>query len=250
MEEIVTVIYLPPGFLPAERARELLRLVCDDFQWLTPARYGATIAEEAITWSGEAADRLADFYAARQRLVVEGQPSGSALLLRPDRKGQHTTLGELTWLAPAAAAADPGWRAAHVRQVLAVMQRVQSPLAVSSLAAALDSKMYREVPDVVGTRSEPTVRGYGDGLAGLFWRNYFGPPYAAMLAPHLGQLPSEVARQLDDHHWLVEPYPLPAGATTAEGRAREQELIRRIGPEFFYDFDAHQPPSRTPFSAS
>jgi hypothetical protein len=63
------------------------------------------------------------------------------------------------------------------------MQLVRSPLAQAGSNQDLERKKWRLVldPDELSATERYTVRDYSEGLAGLFWRNFFGPPFVQML---------------------------------------------------------------------
>ncbi len=90
------------------------------------------------------------------------------------------------------------------------------------------------------------VRGYSEGLAGLFWRNFFGPPFTRMFGERLSALPSSAKQDLGGGIVLVQPYELPTQAGTPEGLASERQLIAQLGEECFYDHECHLKPSRRP----
>ncbi|WNG41648.1 hypothetical protein F0U61_54180 [Archangium violaceum] len=136
------------------------------------------------------------------------------------------------------------------------MRLVQSPLAQAGLETDLHPKQWRHIhksiPQEGGkefTYSEEvfTVRDYSEGLAGLVWRNFFGPPFLRMFGERLASLPSECVQRLGEDLVLVQPYPLPTDAGTEAGIARERELISLLGPECFYDHSLHTLPTRRPF---
>ncbi|MFY0526353.1 hypothetical protein ACN28I_25500 [Archangium gephyra] len=135
---------------------------------------------------------------------------------------------------------------AHVEQVGEVMRLFQSPLAISALASDIERKYWRWVPDGVGETLTPNVRGYGEGLAGLFWRNFYGPPFVRMFGQRLDALPPECRKPLGAELVLVQPYALPTDAGTEAGLARERELISLLGAECFYDHEHHTLPARRP----
>ncbi len=90
------------------------------------------------------------------------------------------------------------------------------------------------------------MRDYSEGLAGLFWRNFYGPPFVRMFGERLDALPAECRKPLGEDIVLVQPYALPTEAGTEAGRARERELISLLGPECFYDHEHHTLPTRRP----
>ena len=65
---IDTKIYLPPGLLPREAVREILRLTLEEFRWFVPVRYGAL---ESLVLPGEiGVDGMLAFYKQRRYLMV------------------------------------------------------------------------------------------------------------------------------------------------------------------------------------
>ncbi|PTL76576.1 hypothetical protein DAT35_49070 [Vitiosangium sp. GDMCC 1.1324] len=136
------------------------------------------------------------------------------------------------------------------------MRLVQSPLAQAGLDSDLHAKQWRlvhsSIPQDDGTEftySEElfTVRDYSEGLPGLVWRNFFGPPFIRMFGQRLQSLPSDCLARFGEDLVLVQPYALPSDAGTPSGIARERELISLLGPECFYDHQLHSLPSRRPF---
>ena len=145
-------------------------------------------------------------------------------------------------------ARKPAWRASHLQQVLEVMRMVQSPLAQAGLDEDYDRKKWRLVtaPDGSYAEQEFTLRDYSEGLMGLVWRNFFGPPFVELFGERLASLSSEFKQDLGDGIVLVQPYELPTLASTPEGLARERQLIAHLGPECFYDHEHHLKPTRVP----
>ncbi|MFL5355768.1 hypothetical protein [Archangium sp.] len=152
-------------------------------------------------------------------------------------------------------AAKASRRAAHTRQVLEVMLLFQVPLAMAGLETDLHAKHWRDVrksiPQDDGTEftySEQvaTVPDYSQGLAGLVWRNFYGPPFVRMFGERLDALPPECRQTLGEDLVLVQPYELPTEAGTEAGMAHERELISLLGPECFYDHEHHTLPTRRP----
>jgi hypothetical protein len=128
------------------------------------------------------------------------------------------------------------------------MQLFDAPLAQAGLAEDFDRKKHRLVPCDNGFGQEQvlTVRDYSEGLAGLFWRNIFGPPFVRLFGEHLATLPEAARQELGEGRVLVQPYALPTEAGTPEGAARERELITHLGPDCFYDHTRHLKPTRLP----
>ncbi|MBN1208339.1 MAG: hypothetical protein JXB05_25995 [Myxococcaceae bacterium] len=124
-----------------------------------------------------------------------------------------------------------------------------SPLAQAGADEDYDRKKWRTIPspDGVGQQLVFTVRDYSEGLTGVYWRNYFGPPFVRLFGERLAALPPGCTKEdLGGGIVLVQPYELPTLAGTEEGIARERALIEHLGPECFYDHERHLKPSRLP----
>ncbi|WNG49673.1 hypothetical protein F0U60_40305 [Archangium minus] len=134
------------------------------------------------------------------------------------------------------------------------MRLVQSPLTLVGLETDLEGKQRRRVRKSIPTEGgeftysedEFTVRDYSEGLPGLVWRNFYGPPFIRMFGQRLGSLPAECHKQFGEDIVLVQPYELPTEAGTETGIARERELISLLGPECFYDHEHRTLPTRRP----
>jgi hypothetical protein len=125
---------------------------------------------------------------------------------------------------------------------------VGSPMAIAALEEDTDRKIHRLVPNADGFGSTQvfTVRDYSQGLAGVFWRNFYGPLFVRMFGERLASLRREFKQDLGDGIVLVQPYELPTQAGTPEGMARERQIIAHLGPECFYDHEHHLQPTRVP----
>ena len=128
------------------------------------------------------------------------------------------------------------------------MRLVGSPFAYSGLEEDVARKRsyWAPAPDGVGEIETFTVRDPSEGLAGLFWRNFYGPPFTRLFGERLASLPADTRQDLGGGITLVQPYELPTQAGTPEGEARERELIAHLGPECFYDHSRHLKPTRLP----
>jgi hypothetical protein len=128
------------------------------------------------------------------------------------------------------------------------MRLLGSPLAQAGVFDDLWRKQNRSVPasDGFGQEEVFTVRDYSEGLVGLGWRNFFGPPFVRLFGERLATLPPDARQDLGDGLVLVQPYALPTQAGTPEGEARERQLIAHLGPECFYDHERHTVPTRCP----
>ncbi len=135
------------------------------------------------------------------------------------------------------------------------MRLVQSPLALAGLEADVHGKqrrlVHKRIPmeggkDFTYSEEEFTVRDYSEGLPGLVWRNFYGPPFIRMFGQRLDALPAGYRKPLGEDLVLVQPYELPTEAGSEAGRASERELISLLGPECFYDHEHHTLPTRRP----
>lgn len=84
-----------------------------------------------------------------------------------------------------------------------------------------------------------------EGLIGLYWRNFFGPPFVKLFGTRLDALPPDTVFKVGGTT-VVQPYPLPEGALTPAGAERERELIAKLGAQAFYDHRREAPPSLRP----
>jgi hypothetical protein len=126
------------------------------------------------------------------------------------------------------------------------MRLVRSPLATAEAQDDWERKTQYEVQEEFSSYQEFTVRGYDEGLPGLFWRNFFGPPFIRLFGQRLDSLPPDCVQRLGDDLVLVQPYELPSQAGSPEADARERECVELLGPECFYDHERHRPPTRRP----
>ncbi|MFP2929244.1 hypothetical protein ACLESO_29390 [Pyxidicoccus sp. 3LG] len=128
------------------------------------------------------------------------------------------------------------------------MRLLGSPLAQTAQGEDLGRKTRRLVPldDGGGLEEVHTVRDPSEGLAGLYWRNFFGPPFLRMFGDRISSLLPGTHQELGGDITLVQPYELPTQALTPEGDAAEERLITVLGPECFHDFRRHLKPTRVP----
>jgi hypothetical protein len=244
-----TDIGLPLGTPSSLVVREFLQLIFAKYRWFVPMRYGwfATwnqkIDPERIDY-----DALVALYEERHSLCVAARTDSDFICIFPSEPESPPYSGNIIWEASAKWASKPDWRAAHIEQVTEVMRLVHSPLTQVASAEDRERKTRQLVPsdDGIGSVQTFTVRNYSEGLAGLFWRNFFGPPFVHMFGERLASLPEDCRRPLGDGLVLVQPYELPSDAGTEHGDARERSLIAHLGPECFYDHVRQLKPSRLP----
>jgi hypothetical protein len=240
-------IALPPGLLSRAVVRELLRLILEEFRWFVPARYGGPALDHVFLRGAIGVEAMLDHYEDWNYLYVAATTDRDYIAIEPSKlEESYPYTGGVTWTTSGSLASRPTWRTAHEVQVKQLMKLLGSPLAYTALRDDIESKTRGLVPEESWLKQVITVRDYSEGLAGLYWRNFFGPPFARMFGERLHALPPEHRRDLGDGVVLVEPYPLPGDADTDEGRSRERALIEQLGPECFYDHERHVLPTRRP----
>ncbi|MFE8596096.1 hypothetical protein [Archangium violaceum] len=198
---------------------------------------------------------LIAYYEERNHLMVAARTDRNFVSIFPALTAGYPYVGSISWQTSITSASKASWRAAHAQQVAELMRLVQSPLAFSSLETDLHGKQQRLVhkslptdtgKDFTWSEEEFTVRDYSEGLPGLVWRNFYGPPFLRMFGERLGTLPSGCRQALGEDIVLVQPYELPTEAGTEAGMARERELISLLGPECFYNHERRTLPTRRP----
>ncbi len=248
MKPLTTYIFLPPGVPPGSVIREFLRQAFETYRWLQPVRYGRAALTGRLDQGHLDLDALVRVYERHSDLTVAAQTDRDHIIIFPAKPDDPPYTGKITWTTSIKKAAKPEWRADHLRQVLAMMKLVQSPLAQAGSGEDLDSKKWRLVPEPDGLSATEryTVRDYSEGLAGMFWRNFFGSPFVQMFGGRLATLPGEFMQDLGEGIVLVQPYELPGQAGTPEGVGRERQLITHLNPECFYDHERHLKPTCRP----
>jgi hypothetical protein len=250
-----TEISLLPSLLAADLVREILDLVLRHYRWFEPRRYDSGSLVKTIEPSRLDLVPLVAYYEEHNKLCVAAKTDRDFIFFLPSRSNVHPYIGKFSWTTSASSASKASWRAAHVQQVAELMRLVQSPLALAGLDTDLHGKTRRLVPKSTPqedgtefTYSEQviTVRDYSQGLPGLVWRNFYGPPFVRMFGERLDALPPECRQSLGEDIALVQPYALPTAAGTEAGITRERELISLLGPECFYDHAHHALPTRRP----
>ena len=248
---IDTCFWLPPAPPSTSVVRELLRRIFVDYRWFQPMRYGLVFTDERLEPSHIDYDAVVAFYCQQRGMTVLARTDRDFIMLAPTLPDAPPFVGRLTWCTSATEARSARWQEAHLHQAMEVMRLLGSPLAQTGLRDDLERKEWRLVaaPDGVGSVRTFTVRDPSEGLAGLYWRNFFGPPFIRLFGERLQSLPPGTVQQLGDDLLLVQPYALPTQAMTPEGDAAELRLITLLGPECFYDFQLHRKPTRLPVLA-
>ena len=246
MRHLETHIELPPGLLSPGAVRELLRLGFEQYRWFVPMRYGTGSLREKLDPDRLDLDEPLSFYEREKRLCIGARTDQDYLWLSSSRPDAPPSVGRLILATRPQPAKKANWRAAHIEQVTELMRLLRSPLAFSGLHEDIERKTQRLVPEEIGQRLDFTVRNHSEGLAGLFWRNFFGPPFVRLFGERLASLPEDCRTSLGEELVLVQPYALPSDAGTQQGEARERALIAHLGPECFYNHEHHTPPTRLP----
>ena len=243
---LTTRICLPPGLFDGSIVREFLRKTFEEYRWFRPTRFGGAFIDQTLEPEHIDYAALTAYYERHQNITVAARTDRDFLLIYRAKNRIHA--GGITWVTSVTETSRRAWRVAHQTQILEVMQLFGSPLAQSGEDSDIERKKERIVPspDGVGSIQESTVRDYSEGLAGLFWRNFFGPPFVKMFGERLATLPGDFKQELGGGIVLVQPYELPTQAGTAEGDELERSLISHLGPECFYDHQRHLKPSRVP----
>ncbi len=248
-------IRLPPGRPSCDLVREVLELVFRRYRWFEPKRYSSASLDRELDPAPTELAPLVDYYEEHNNLMVAARTDRDFISIHPSSTGAPPYTGSIRWQTSATAASKASWRAAHAQQVAELMRLVQSPLALAGLKADIHARHWRLVHKSIPSEAEKeftyseeefTVRDYSEGLAGLFWRNFYGPPFVRMFGERLDALPAGCRQKLGEDLVLVQPYELPTDAGTGPGTARERELISLLGPECFYDHEHHTPPTRRP----
>ncbi len=248
MKYFRTEISLPPDAPNSSVVRECFHLIFETYRWFRPARYGRASLSEKLDPDHIDFDALVAYYERYRNITVAARTDRDFFILMPAKPDDPPYTGCLLWETSAKEAEKPSWRAAHQQQVLGLMRLLQATLVQAALDEDFETKTRRPVadPDGLSYSYVPNVRDYSEGLAGLFWRNFFGPPFTRMFGERLSALPSPTKQDLGGGIILVQPYELPTQAGTTEGLASERQLISQLGPEYFYDHERHLKPSQRP----
>jgi len=243
-----TTVYLSPGSPPAVVVQKLLHLAFKEYRWFKPAPdrifdEDASLGPDCLNYSA----RLA-YYDRSHSVSISDRTQQEYLSVSTSARTEFPFVGRISWSVSVNEPNKVEWLDAHLRQVMEVMRLVGSTMAQAAMIDDVYRKEERFIPnsDGIGTTQTFTVRDPSEGLAGLFWRNVFGPPFARMFGERLQLLPPDTVRELGDGLTLVQPYALPTQAMTPEGDAAEARLITVLGPECFYDHQRHRKPTRVP----
>jgi hypothetical protein len=245
---LMTYISLAPGSIESGLVRRVFRKVFEEYRWFEPMRYGRAGLKGRLDPTHIDYDALVASYEEHRNITITARTDRDFFQLYSAKSEAYPYIGTISWGTSATKGSQPDWREAHQGQVLEVMRLLGAPLALAALEGDRDRKVHRLVPnaDGFGSTQEFTVRGYGEGLAGVFWRNFYGPPFTRMFGERLNTLPGPLKQDLGEGLVLVQPYEQPGEAGTPEGVARERQIIEHLGPECFYDHEHHRKPTRVP----
>ncbi|HYH94864.1 hypothetical protein [Hyalangium sp.] len=248
MKYLTTDICLPPGSISSEVVRMFFWKVFEEYRWFRPMRYGRAVLNGKLDPARIDYGALVAHYEEHRNITVTARTDRDFFLLYSAKSEAYPYIGAVIWGTSAKEGTLPTWRHAHRLQVMEIMQLLGSPLAIAALDEDRARKKEWLVPndDGLGSTLVPTVRDYSEGLAGLFWRNFYGPLFIRTLGERLATLPGEVRQDVGSGIVLVQPYELPTQAGTPEGMARERQLIAQLGAECFYDHERHLKPTRVP----
>ncbi|RYZ40912.1 MAG: hypothetical protein EOO71_14065 [Myxococcaceae bacterium] len=241
---LLTQISLPPGVPSEAVVRTFLKSAFEEYRWFEPARFlNEQLDPKRIDY-----DALVARFLDVRRLMVLAKTDRDFFLFSARKADGPPHVGSLTWEAALSRAKNATWRDSHVHQVTALMKLFNSPLAISATSMDVDRKCDQLIPSPsgIGQRLTWTVRDPSEGLAGVFWRNFYGPPFIEMFGDRLNAVPETQRRSVADGIVLVEPYALPTDAMTPAAEAAEQQLREVLGPECFYDPVARTMPRRVP----
>jgi hypothetical protein len=205
-------------------------------------------------------DPLVAHYEERRNLCVAARTDRDFIWIQPTvppvgaASHPYPYTGSISWMTPVSTASKASWCASFAPQVAELMRLVQSPLVLAGLDTDLEGKQRRRVHkstpteegEFTSSHDEFTVRDYSEGLPGLVWRNFYGPPFVRMFGQRLSTLSAECCKRLGEDIVLVQPYELPTEAGMEPGITRERELISLLGPECFYDHEHRTLPTRRP----
>jgi len=242
MNKIDTMWKLRPGRLEGKQVRDVLTLAFT--KWgIRPSTYGKLATRE--TDGKDDVETLVAFYEHHGELYVRGP--GGTLAVDPDRRGR-SAIGYVAWFWSAKGSLSRAKLELHASALGDGAEALGSPYAFACREGQAWERGSRIVQLEKGKADIPKVRTYRDGLAALFWRNFFGPEFTALFGDRLTSLPGDVAWRANGG-WIVQPYAQPDDTFAEEGRRRERETIAQLGAECFYDDDLLRPPSRVPHFA-
>ncbi|MFN0251494.1 MAG: hypothetical protein ACKV2T_31760 [Kofleriaceae bacterium] len=227
---IETAFAIPPGPLDDGRVHAVLSVLIE-FGWVAPERYGGLSKREAIPKKDPVETIISYWREQPGSVIVEG--GGSQLSFRGDAGDERTTLHWFScW--------TPDVPPQHPKGMARIAKVLQSPISVATL------NRQARLGRIVDHELIPRLRGYGEGLIGLYWRNVLGPQFTALFGDRLRTLPPKSSYDLGDGFWFVQLGERPEDETTETGRKREDEIIDALGRYAFYDLKNEKKPTRVP----
>jgi hypothetical protein len=243
-----TQFSLPPGIPSTSTVGKFLHNVFGEYRWFRPTRFARAFIDKPLDPHNIDYEALIAYYDDHRNMTIAARTDRDFLLIAPAKNPERIHAGSIIWVTSVTESSRRAWRAAHASQIREVMQLFSMPLVQSGADADIERKHQRIIPnlDGVGSKLHFNVNDYSEGLAGLYWRNFFGPPFVELFGERLATLPSEFKQELGGGIVLVQPYELPTLAGTPEGEALERRIISHLGAECFYDHQRHLKPSRVP----
>ncbi|MFN0251495.1 MAG: hypothetical protein ACKV2T_31765 [Kofleriaceae bacterium] len=223
----------PPGSPDEGQIRTVVSTLID-LAWIAPERHGG-YSNPLATPKKDAVEAITSYWREHGLVVVEG--GGAELTIRCDAGDERTTFQSLSCWTPTV---PPQ----HAEGMARIARVLRSPVSVASRDP--HGRLYRLVPRGQGQERLLRLRGYGEGLIGLYWRNVLGPPFTTLFGDSLRRLPAEGARDLGDGFWFIELGERPEDETSDDGRRRESEIIDALGRDAFYDLKNEKKPTRLP----
>lgn len=245
--KLVAKVSLPPGRLAAEDLRATLSTLFGEGRLFEPHYAGI---EEPIDRTVDAdgfVDDLVDltFHEDESRgdLWVRGEEDEWFGVLSD--WGDETFSGRVYWELPRERI-GPEDRAFDVETVRAVVDHVDSPLALAAADAAIQAYRHRWVPSDIGERRELTVGDYTQGIEHPHWRLWFGPEWTAFLGrDQLSTAPCVERRAFDDGYY-VQVLGDPADWDTPEGEAAATRFADHFDRDAFHRVDDPDRPLEAP----
>lgn len=238
---------LLPGPVPRETLHALLEYLFHDAGWVTPKKFGAS--DDLVAAKEGTAEECLGALEHERSLNVKGGNGHISLL--SDFPGRLSSFGTFNWYPRSDKVLMKHFEEQGDSALCRVAKMLKSPLLQIGKESVKEARENREVPCPDDDDLEEVFRisGYSDGILTLYWKNLFGPMFSSMMLDGLKKVEGQYATDLGDGYWMVTPYEDPELGLTAEGEAKEQELIKILGADMFYDFENEKKATRIPEEA-
>lgn len=245
-----------PGKSSPDTVRDLLSFCLENSPWFEPRLFGLLFPEERFKDSANWLNELMIFYNDNSAVCV-GQGKESHYVnvhpidpLRKADSDHQQFSGSVGWMTQKKGRRVDLLDPVILEQILSMMRVVNCPYGFCGDVDDHFAKSSYLKPDVIGKmkvqRQVPTISGFDEGLAGIFWRNFFGLPFIKMFGEKLQNLPDKYIRYTSDDIWVIQAYERPEQAGTDAARNAEKEIIEHLGEEHFYDHVNHEKPKHPP----